>query len=343
MRVDEYNDGVNGKKLVTYVAPNAFDGNRFIKEVNLPASVQKLGKSAFAECRGLEILDIRGVTEFESSDTFINNLSLKYVIVSDTLICNSRQFDTGDNDRQPITDVLVWGTGLYMSDFRITFHPDVNALLTGNVYYYTDESELRCGLWNYDESGQVKILEHEYNGEVCKECGATDPGDLVYLYDSTNSQYIVAGHRKGFNEKTLVIPEVFYDGIHSSYYVQEVGIRAFIGVSVIEKLILPSTMKYLGDCSFFGCSNLEFVDMGGMQTIGREPLQVFVNCKKLTKLLVEPTFTMLDFNIVYFTIINYENRAECRIMDFYVKATKKEDCSVFLNHPITSRTNIFQR
>lgn len=332
--LSEYNDGVNGKKDVTYVQQSAFSGNRFLTRVILPTSVTKLGAKAFEECRGLKVIDMRGVQTFEKQDTFLNNLSLEYVIISDSLNYDKRQFHTSDTAWQPKTEVLVWGSGLYISDFRLTFHPDVNRLLTGDVFYYTNDVQLSCGLWHYDTDGQIAISKHEYDGEVCTECGAIDPKDLVFLFDSTNSHYVLAGHRKGFNQSTFVVPETFDDGVHSFFDVSEVGARAFIGVGEIKRLILPTTMSYLGDCSFFGCYNLEFVDMGGMNYIGREPLQVFTECKKLTKLLVDSTFTMEDFNIVYFTFKTYENRSECRIMDFYVKAAKKEDCSVFLNHPM---------
>ena len=269
--LDEYNDGVNGKRDVTVVKENAFVANRFITKVVLPVTVKKIGANAFKECRALKTIIMTGVEELQNEDTFYNCLALEEIVVGDKFKAG-REFTTNDIEHNPIADIFVKCGNSFSSNINFISNPDCfSGLLTGNVYYYSEEN--RCATWSYNQNGEIEKVEHEFKNGACSDCGADDCDDLVYVYNSTDSCYYLLGFKKGFNDEEIVVLESVDDGIHGYGEVKGILDFAFYGNQKIKKLILSSTINYLGDQCFFGCSKLEYVNMGGFIETGRVPLQ----------------------------------------------------------------------
>lgn len=96
-----------------------------------------------------------------------------------------------------------------------------------------------------------------------------DSGLLVFA----GTVFAFSGHSK--EKDTIIVPEgverIFAETFKSGEYWYERQTEA-------KKVILPSTLKYIGDYAFANCMNLESVEMPAGVTVGAN---VFNGCKKL--------------------------------------------------------------
>ena len=161
--LDEFNDGIHGKKAVKYVAAEAFKGNAAIKTIILSDSVDSLEGRVFWGCENLEYVSMTGITNLEyaspygggRNNNFRECFKLKVVIVSNALSSNVGQFGCGaaDTGNQKILDFYVAGaSGAPSLDYETA---DANNLCSGNVYYYSDTEVSGC--WHYDENGMPTL------------------------------------------------------------------------------------------------------------------------------------------------------------------------------------------
>ena len=161
--LDEFNDGIHGKKAVKYVAAEAFRGNTAIKTIILSDSVDSLEGRVFWGCENLEYVSMTGITNLEyaspygggRNNNFRECFKLKVVIVSNALSSNVGQFGCGaaDTGNQKILDFYVAGaSGAPSLDYETA---DANNLCSGNVYYYSETAVTGC--WHYDESGMPTL------------------------------------------------------------------------------------------------------------------------------------------------------------------------------------------
>ena len=161
--LDEFNDGIHGKKAVKYVAAEAFRGNTAIKTIILSDSVDSLEGRVFWGCENLEYVSMTGITNLEyaspygggRNNNFRECFKLKVVIVSNALSSNVGQFGCGaaDTGNQKILDFYVAGaSGAPSLDYETA---DANNLCSGNVYYYSDTEVSGC--WHYDENGMPTL------------------------------------------------------------------------------------------------------------------------------------------------------------------------------------------
>ena len=159
-----WNDGTNGEKQVTFIKYLAFDGNKIIKRVILHENITSLDGGVFANCPNLEYVSMIGITNLKittlqelphksiygttndyTNHNFMNCPKLTTVVVGKNFTVGDAMFMSTQGDTAHV-NIYTLATG--ESDGTITLNTDKNALLTGNIYYYSETKKSGC--WHYE-------------------------------------------------------------------------------------------------------------------------------------------------------------------------------------------------
>lgn len=211
-------------------------------------------------------------------------------------------------DNVPKADLFVYGDEIkgYCNDsYPLT--PTLtgvgnNALLTGDVFYY-DENSTDCYKWHFAEDGTVITSgKHEYNAKnVCKKCGAYNDYGVKYGYDAKSEVYYVSDNSDTIQTEITVIAE-YNDGKNGVHPVEYVKNGAFRTNGSIRRVTLPASVKRLEGCVFQMCGKLEFVSMVGVESLPVYAIEGgiykskvdtgnnFLDCYKLTTVIVGKNF-----------------------------------------------------
>ena len=256
----------NGKP-VTYIAHQAFR-DKTIKKIVMPTGITDLGGLVFQDCRELEYVDMRGIDKLlynkdgrpdgqnGCDNNFLNCIKLTTVIVKNGYTSEGcgAQFSVNGEITNPekIVNLYAYGTA------TVSAHAN-DTLFTGTIYYLGDGE--KCFTWKFDENGKIKTgpIKHNYGTDgKCTLCQA-DSG-VEYAYDSANQTYYVKGLKTGVTVQEVVIVEKYNDGTNDEHPVTYVAKKAFENKTTIKRVIMPSITD-LGGQVFWGCENLEYVDM----------------------------------------------------------------------------------
>ncbi len=366
----KYNDGKNGEHPVKYFGCGAFQSNEIIRKVIVPESMTEFedareefniisvnGKKVssplrgltFDACINLEFVSVAGMHYFPAvdkselpyhHDNFRDCNKLTQIIVGDGFYNQGRTFMNWQNtpkDFEPVTDIYVKGTKvdtIATDSYPIGTESGANNnLLTGDVFYYSQNST-KCFTWYYDAQGNfVSNGKHEYKNGVCKKCKSRDDYGVRYAYDSKNSCYYV-GDNKSINKTELEILAEFDDGTNGVHPVSYVRNGAFKTNQKLKKVILPASVTALDGSVFENCTSLEFVSMTGIgdmtfKNIERVYGKVttnnnFIKCFALKKVVVGKKFNLYaDSADAQQFIGGGENLFE-PCVDIYVDATESE-------------------
>lgn len=75
----------------------------------------------------------------------------------------------------------------------------------------------------------------------------------------------------------------FYKNVNA--YFSKIGYRAFYRCESLRVIILPATCSWIDAQAFFGCPNLERVDIGNRSVMFGD--EAFADCGKLTEVIME--------------------------------------------------------
>ena len=92
---------------------------------------------------------------------------------------------------------------------------------------------------------------------------------------SSTQQYNMADRCQILDEKVIEVPDEI-----DSYSVEEIGKWCFTGNKVVEKIILPKSVKKIGKYAFANCPNLKEVIAPGVEECG---IYAFDNCPSLVR------------------------------------------------------------
>ena len=316
--LNEYNDGIHGKKSVSYVADKAFclnenNGNKNIVTVILPENVKSVGASAFASCTNLETMIMSEVTQTTGTNVFYKCTALTTVVVNANATFNRKTFHTdGIADYTAKINLCVDG-----AENNITFG-DNNGMIA-NTYLYSADGD--CGTWKWNSThDDVSITVHnERKDGYCANCFAKLDATkaVTYAWDATKGTYYVSAD-DNVTAPAVTVCDTFDDGVdgHGEKAVTYVANNAFQSNTKIVTVILPESVTSVGAEAFFGCTNLTTVVMAGVTKT--EGTNVFYNCTSLTKVVVngEAKFSRNTFQLrvaspqVDLYIVGTENNIE---------------------------------
>ena len=323
----------NGKP-VTYIARRAFR-EKTIKKIVMPTGITDLGGLVFQDCRELEYVDMRGIDKLlynkdgrpdgqnGCDNNFLNCIKLTTVIVKNGYTSEGcgAQFSVNGEITNPekVVNLYAYGTA------TVSAHAN-DKLFTGTIYYLGDGE--KCFTWKFDENGGIKAgpAKHDFVDGKCATCGLYM---VEYAYDSAGTSYYVKGFAAGVNEENVVIVEKYNDGTNGEHPVTYVAAKAFEKNATIKRVIMPSVTD-LGGMSFFGCKNLEYVDMRGIDKIlynkdGRPNGENgsdnnFRNCVSLSTVIVKNGYTSEGCG-AQFTFDSGEYPSAQKVVTLYVNGT----------------------
>ena len=343
--IGEYDDGTNGKHNVTYIMNSAFRSNTTIKRVTINPNVTRLEGEVFSFCYNLEYVSMTGVRELTlenlsgkgiysgeayTTNNFMNCGKLTTLIVNKSFKVSGNQFTVHDSPDLTACVNIYMNGGKEESEYIAPASDTNNALLTGNVFYKGDINS--CGMWNYDESGNivVKYPSHNFVNGKCENCGEFDTQGIVYEYDSASDCYYV-GDNKTLKSAEVKVFATYDDGTHGEKPVKYVAFEAFKGNAYIKKVVFPESVEHLRGGTFLECGNLEFVSMVGVKSLiySVDMDNNFRLCGKLKTVIVGDGFT---------TNCGQFNGEEAKTTDIYVNGTT---AATFVGNNNTLSGNVY--
>jgi hypothetical protein len=144
---------------------------------------------------------------------------------------------------------------------------------------------------------EPKALGHIYRNKVCERCGdsaeSMKNGEECLLYteytDGFNKKGYTLVSAYGFDETELVIPATY-----NGYPVVKIDEGVFRDMYFLEKVVIPDSVLYIGQCAFENCGNLREVKMSAnLKEIG---YGAFAYCKNLERMEFPDTLTKIGEN-----------------------------------------------
>lgn len=249
----DFNSGFFPNPL--FYARNLFLNGEKLEELVVPETVSVIKDRAFTNCSITSVVIHSGVEKIGYS-----------------------AFEDAD-----IENVFYQGTASQWSEIDIYSSND--SLTKANIHYEAT-THIPSGKWLTDgllcSSGEAGIAfqmckycdavcvekevsgGHEFIDGVCELCGTAE----FSYHLNANNEAVISGY---YGDKTiLTIPEKL-DG-HKVVEIQDIGSFNEEGkyiYSKIEELVLPDTVKTIGDWAFYKCKSLRTIDAGsGLEAIG---------------------------------------------------------------------------
>ena len=172
---------------------------------------------------------------------------------------------------------------------------------------------------------------HAYTNGICVNCNKLQTVGVQYLENADKGVYYVADYT-GLDKEVYVLSE--YNGRPVTF----VKNSAFIDNRVITKVVFPESVKRLEGNVFWGCKNLEYVSMTGVEELTSENLSNsgiygnevfstnnFLNCEKLKVVIVGKKFKITNNHF-----IRHDESLAAGLADIYMSGTKAE-CEFIYN------------
>lgn len=333
--LDEYTDGIHGTHPVTFVKNGAFAGNPTIKRVTLPESVTRLDGGVFQLCENLEYVSMVGITDMifknltnkifygegvVSNNNFLDCYGLTTIIVNKNFNLytesNAQQFLARDTSKSSRLDIYSVGT---YEESAINASPNGSNNMLSGIIFYKGNLDV-CRRW-IDDDGVIETSarDHDFVDGVCTVCGEKNAAGVIYQYSATYGVYYVSGYSG--NGETVRVFGRWNDGKNGEADVKYIAGGAFRNKTEIRRVILDDNIVSLEGSVFWGCSNLEYVEMKGVTNLdyaspysGSGRNNNFRECFKLKIIVVSNAFTT---NVGQFGCGASDTRNE-QILDFYV-------------------------
>lgn len=114
---------------------------------------------------------------------------------------------------------------------------------------------------------------------------------LIFSY--WKGKYTVTGCEK--DEKEIIIPSTWNDGINPTGPVTGIASKAFYGNSTLESIVINESVTDIGNSAFYSCANLKSVTLpDSLLSIGD---LVFSYCPRLVSMVIPDNITSLGVNI----------------------------------------------
>ena len=206
---------------VKSIAQYAFASCSGVSSITIPESVTSIGDDAFWGCSNLSSATFGNVDVSRSGLTFTKN-NITYQVLSNSEVAVSGSEST-------ITDVSI-----------------PNTLTAGNIFAV--KSIYKNAFANCKNIETVTIPD---NMDVSKS-GLTFTKDNITYKLLSNSEVAVCGAESTITDVT--IPSTITAGM--SFSVNSIETNAFSGCNNLKSVVIPETIKIIGESAFAGCSKL---------------------------------------------------------------------------------------
>ncbi|MBQ8833656.1 MAG: leucine-rich repeat protein [Oscillospiraceae bacterium] len=298
---------------VTSIGNHAFEWCRKLKEVILPDSVKSIGLMAFYNCDGMETLELGGV-EMIANDAFNMCRSLTEVTFPATLTemknysfacCDSLTTITFEGDAPTFSGQPFSGTGSFPNETVTAYYPGDNATWTSDVM-----TDLGGDIDWKTTGGETVEPEPETIGGNCGK----EITNLTWTLDEATGTLTVSGtgEMQGVSSWVYTPWAEYADQIKTVVLeegVVSVGSSMFGGLTELEGISFPSTLRWIQDAAFEMTTSLKSVTFPEtLESIGSHAFwgsgltevtvpentkvyaKAFAECQSLTKVTLEAGF-----------------------------------------------------
>ena len=269
-----------GGKTVTGIATGAFAGQQAIQHIVLPESVKTIGSSAFADCTGLQDIDLSHVTSM-GNGAFQRCMALKTVVLGEGMtVVPENAFAFCSSLRSVTLPSTI--TELGKDCFSLCTSLDALTLPEGLVTIHASALK-KCPLKTLHLPASLRQLGDQYMGDVFEDAGSlpADTAMKTITVAEENPLYIAKDGLLYSKDGTAVlfcprgrteasIPEG----------VTEIGRYAFFMCFDLTSVSLPSTLKTVKEQAFHYCEALTSCELpDGLERVENS---AFFGCEEWT-------------------------------------------------------------
>jgi hypothetical protein len=293
---------------VTYIGSGAFSSCLSLKEITLPENVDTVEANSFSYCRALEKVVLGDNVTLIGEAAFVGCNSLKSIELPDALLAiYSHAFSECS-----ALESISFGSQLILLDER-AFSRCGNL---SEIEFAENSSLIRIAAYAFAEcpkltqvalpEGLVSLGIGAFNActelsEVTMPQSLTTVGSGVFNGTKVYNDCLTAGDNIIYADNWVVAVENRADITELSandFKEGTVGIvgRAFTSCENLTKVVLPSSIKYLGDSCFAKNKALYSVTLPGVETIA---YGVFTDCDNLMILNLGENLKSIGTNAFY--------------------------------------------
>lgn len=311
IQVPEY---INGVKIIA-IGESAFKGNKNLREIALPDSVNRIGDSAFENCYELKKIQLSDQLEQIGDYSFSGCVSLMEINIPGTVKtigsyqssdggyvfnkCSSLEKVVMNSGTEIIGDYAFYNcTGL-----KEVKMPDTIKIVGTWAFGFCEgiqEIELSDGLKEIESAAfyQCTMLNDVTMPESVEKIGTHSFRGCSSLSNLELSEKIQTIPFRAFSGctdlKKIDLPEylikiddeAFYQSGLESVVIpqgtQEIGASAFQECGSLKTVDIPDSVTYMGEKCFYGCGDLQNVRMS--ENVKIIPSDAFYNCVSLNEI-----------------------------------------------------------
>ncbi len=326
--------GVTIPDSVKNIGRYAFDSNDNLTSIIIPSGVESIGYSAFSDCRYLQNIiiqdGVKNIDDFAfygcqslaeiqlpNSVTYVGDSAFSYCTKLDKIDLGSSIEYVGEEcfeQTKYYDNVENWEEGnLYISNCLIKVDSNISELTikdgtrcvaSGACHSWEEDSDLENIVL---PEGLLSIGKFAFSYTKLSSIAFPDSikiiGDYAFsgcsnireIYLGDNTEYV---GWEAFNECSN-LEKVSISGNVSALE------RTFARCINLKSIILPKSLKIIGDDTFYGCSSLEEIEApNGIESIGTN---AFIECENLKKVTLPASIDYIGVYIMESQAIVYYN------------------------------------
>lgn len=276
---------IAGCRAVITIEPEAFI-NSGLREVDIGPSVQRIGRSAFAGCKDLESIRLRGPVQNVPQEMCKGCESLHTVVLPDTVVSIGRS---------AFADCTSFNG---INNFRNVRQIRESAFQNSGIVHLTIKSRMNIECEAFSEcanltdvyiSCPVSLGPRVFKGCRHLTSAAFDRGTVDIPRGTFSGCTALAAVSVPKTVKTIGVEAFRECGIpyiQLPESLQALGDRAF-QESGLKQISIPNVINTIGNSVFYGCEHLHTVTM--MPGIGKISNEMFCGCTHLTSVRIPDT------------------------------------------------------
>lgn len=264
-----------GGAEVVEISENAFRGNEDITSINLPNSIQRIGRAAFSGCTKLLKFRLSSQIEKIPEDLFNGCIKLTSILIPE------RVTEIGRNAFAGCINLIY----IYFGGTEKLTHIGPAAFLDTPWFEKQKDEFVIVG-------NGVLI---KYNG---KDKKVKLPWNSYYIADAFENhseieEIVLAEWTKGILENAFRGCTAL-KSVQFGNWITEIGPHAFENCVSLENITLPVNIRTIGSYAFAGCQNLSGIEsLDNLSTI--EP-GTFMNCRSLENIVLSDKLASIGEN-----------------------------------------------
>jgi hypothetical protein len=269
---------------LTEIKPFTFNGCGSLHEIELPKTLEVIGKSAFV-CSGLQSLKLPASLKLIGEYAFMGCDLTSVIIGESVLLIGNEAFKDSDN-LQNVTSCNPVPPKTYLGDKLFSKETYENGIL----YVHTESVRAYSEAPGWKQFKHIEGINYEN-------------GDFIYngiVYTRTSKTTCRTRNGKGMvkmkpgNEVhgNVVIPKIAYDEYGAAFNVEAIGKDGFRKQTELNAITLPNGVNKIGECAFTHCDGLSCVQLPkSVETIGS---YAFAYCANLSAVTILGPVKVID-------------------------------------------------